>query len=183
MPASAANDEQLIQQAKQGDLEAFAQLYHRYLPLVHRRVRYIIPEQDVDDVTQEVFIAVLHSLPGFRGDARFGTWLRTLTNRKVADFYRHQKRKSVPPTVPLSDGSDGTAREPAVPGTAAASEERLLLRRAMNALSPAHREVLLLRFAEGLQFQEIARLQGLSLEATKSLFRRAVAALRDLLTE
>jgi len=182
MPVPAASDEKLIQQAQRGDLDAFGQLYHRYLPLVHRRVRYIVPEQDVDDVTQEVFIAVLHSLPGFRGEARFSTWLRTLTNRKVADFYRHQGRKSVPPTVPMPEGTSGILREPSV-SYADRNEERLMLRRALQSLSEAYREVLLLRFAEGLQFQEIADLQGLSLEATKSLFRRAVSSLREKMTE
>jgi DNA-directed RNA polymerase specialized sigma24 family protein len=52
-----ASDESLIQQYKDGDQEAFNILYHRHITNVYKRVRYIIPEAEVEDVTQEVFIA------------------------------------------------------------------------------------------------------------------------------
>ena len=71
-------------------MDAFNELYERYLPVVYRRVRYMIPEQDVDDVTQEVFIAVVRSIKSFRGDSLFSTWLRTLVKRQIADFYRRR---------------------------------------------------------------------------------------------
>src|SRR5512133_2871046 len=90
------SDETLIEQIKDGNREAFAVLYHRHLPSVFRRVRYVVPENEVEDVTQEVFIAVSRSLVSFRGDAKFGTWLRTLTNYSVAQFYRKRTRKQDP---------------------------------------------------------------------------------------
>jgi RNA polymerase sigma-70 factor (ECF subfamily) len=56
--------------------------------------------------------------------------------------------------------------------------ERIHLQGALNEVPEHYREVVLLRFAEGLSFKEIAGVQGASLEATKSLFRRAIAALK-----
>ncbi len=174
----AANDEILIQQFKNGKSDAFNALYQRHLTSVYKRVRYVIPDADVEDVTQEVFIAAFKSLPSFRGEAQFGTGLRTLTNHKVAEYYRRRNRKQEAPQVPLFEASghaEGLAGK--------AMEEQIALRKALQQISEGYREIILLRFAEGLQFNEIAAITGQNLEATKSLFRRAMAALRKQLDE
>lgn len=168
-----ASDETLITQFKAGKTEAFDFLYHRHLPNVYKRVRYVVPENDVEDVTQEIFISAIKSLPSFRGDSQFSTWLRTLTNHKVAEFYRKRARKQEPMLAPLSD-----ANAKITGNTSKSMEERIYLQRALQDLPENYREVLLLRFAEDLQFNEIAQVTQQNLEATKSLFRRAVAALR-----
>lgn len=172
-PPQDASDELLIQKYKDGSKEAFDMLYHRHLPRVYKRVRYVVPENDVEDVTQEIFIAALKSLASFRGDAQFGTWLRTLTNHKVAEFYRKRTRKQEPLLAPLSD-----ALAQVTGSTSQSMEERIFLQRALRELPENYREIILLRFAEELQFNEIADLTKQNLESTKSLFRRAIAALR-----
>jgi RNA polymerase sigma-70 factor, ECF subfamily len=168
------SDEALIQQFKHGDKKAFDALYLRHLPSVYKRVRYVVPESDIEDVTQEVFMAALRSLPSFRGDAQFGTWLRTLTNHKVAEFYRKRSRKQEPPLASLSEASGRTDGS-----TSKMLEERVFIKNALMKLPENYREIILLRFAEDLQFNEIAELMDQNLEATKSLFRRAVSALRN----
>jgi RNA polymerase sigma-70 factor, ECF subfamily len=174
----AASDELLIQQFKDGNSNAFNELYQRHLASVYKRVRFVIPEADVEDVTQEVFIAALKSLASFRGEAQFGTWLRTLTNHKVAEYYRKRNRKQEAPQVPLFDALGHTESN-----ATRVMEEQISLRRALHQIPDQYREVILLRFAEGLQFNEIAKLTGQNLEATKSLFRRAISALRNHLDE
>ncbi len=172
----AASDELLIKQFKGGNSSAFDELYQRHLPGVYKRVRYMIPEQDVEDTTQEVFIAALKSLSSFRGEAQFSTWLRTLTNHKIAEYYRKSHRKREAPKVSFDH-----AREHNDGSTAGGLEEQIALRKALQQIPCQYQEVILLRFVEGLQFNEIAELSGQHLEATKSLFRRAVSALRDQL--
>jgi RNA polymerase sigma factor (sigma-70 family) len=176
-------DEELIRMAQQGSLEAFTHLYERYLPMVYNRVRYVVPEQDVEDVTQEIFIAVLKSLKGFKSKAKFSTWLRTLTNRRVADYYR----KRGPVESQLVEGTTGVMPHPQPAAGAriatAHLDERIMLRGALSRLPDQYQDILLLRFAEGLKFHEIAGVYGHSLEATKSLFRRAISALRKEMGE
>ncbi len=171
-------DEVLIRQFKDGQSDAFNVLYARYLPSVYKRVRCVIPAEDVEDVTQEVFIAVLQSLQGFRGDSQFGTWLRTLTNYKVAEYYRKRNRKKEAPQTSLSE-ADAQRRG----GPTRTEEEQFQLQSALYQLPENYREVLLLRFAEGLQFHQIAEVTGQNMEAVKSLFRRAVTKLRLILDE
>jgi RNA polymerase sigma-70 factor (ECF subfamily) len=162
-------DEQLARSAQQGELPAFIKLYERYLPLVYNRVRALIPEQDVEDVTQEIFITVMKALPGFRGQSRFSTWLRTLINRRIVDYYR--RRREPEAMIDLDHGSHHT-------GTRGSMDELVALRSVLRKLPDKYKEIILLRFAEGLSFDEIAHQTGSTLEAAKSLFRRAMAALR-----
>jgi RNA polymerase sigma-70 factor, ECF subfamily len=175
------SDDELIRAAQQGNLDCFNVLYERYWPLVYRRVRFVIPAEDVEDVTQEVFIAVVRSLKNFRYEARFSTWLRTLVNRQVADFYRSRRTKEAPlgleddPELERFRGAELVLSHEGL-------DDSIVLNQALQKLPDHYREIILLRFTEGLPFEEIARLQSQSLEATKSLFRRAIAALQNLMS-
>ncbi len=162
----------LVLSAKQGSLEAFNLLFERYYPQVVKRVRYLVPTEDVEDVTQEVFISVMRSLKNFRGAAKFSTWLRVLTSRQIADFYRRRKQKSVPLHEGMRDQSPVHL-----------DDDVMELRQAFQQLPRKYQEILLLRFADDMPFCEIAELQNRNLEATKSFFRRAVAALSQLVPD
>jgi RNA polymerase sigma-70 factor (ECF subfamily) len=168
----------LVKQAQKGDQDAFARLYAHFLPIVHRRVWHLVPTQDVDDVTQEVFIAVVKSLKSFRGEAKFSTWLRTLTNRQIANYYRNRDRKG----HDIVDGVDPTDEQHAFMDTdmnMRRFEDFIALRNALLRLPEHYREILLLRFVERLRFKEISDEIDKSLDATKSLFRRALSALQE----
>lgn len=173
---STVSDEHLIQRFKQGDLDSFGSLYERHMPTVHNRVRYVIPEADVEDVTQEVFIAAMKSLNAFRGESLFSTWLRALTNFKVAEYYRKKNRKQTPPESPIAEAETLPDE-----GANLHLEDRIVLRKTLASLPDKYRDVILLRFSDGMQFDEIAKTMNSNLETTKSLFRRAVAALRKKL--
>ena len=103
---SSTTDSALVRLAQQGNRDAFSGLYERYLPMVYKRVRYAVPERDVEDVTQDIFMAVLRSLKGFKGDALFSTWLRTLTKRRIADYYRRKNPAEHELDVDLGEADD-----------------------------------------------------------------------------
>ena len=175
-------DEDLVRRAQQGSIEAFSLLYERYLPVVYRRVRYTIPETDVEDITQEVFVDVVRCLKGFRGDSQFRTWLRTLVNRKVADYYRHRNPADFQRVC--GDNDEMEDELPMINSFHESTvEDGIIVNQALKRLPDRYQEVILLRFADDLPFLEIARQLGLTLEATKSLFRRAIAMLQRILEE
>lgn len=173
---STPDDADLVRAAQRGKLEAFTALYERYLPRVHNRVRCTIPVEDVEDVTQEVFIAVMRSLGSFRHEAQFSTWLRTLVSRQIADYYRRRKPQEA--SLDLSNPAHDRFALLGVQDDARNLDNLIILRQGLAELPDHYREVILLRFADGLKFDEIAQVQGQSLEATKSLYRRAIAALQ-----
>lgn len=174
--ASNGSDEVLARQAQQGDRDAFLALYNRYVDRVFNRVRSRIPPQYAEDVTQEVFIAVVRSLPHFELRSRFSTWLYTIVNRQIADFYRQRSRYTDKQSVSLDDVENVTS------GSFYSSEygdEGALVQKALHDLPEHYQEIILMRFADGLSFATIADQRGQSLEAVKSLYRRAIQALRD----
>ncbi len=176
---SDVTDLQLVTRAQQGDREAFLTLYNRYLNKVYNRVRSRVPTTDVEDVTQEIFIAVVRSIGSFRQEAKFNTWLYTIVNRQIADYYRRSRRGGQ--DEPVMSLDEMNFNEPSYEHTGI--DDEAALKRALNSVPEHYREVVMLRFADGLSFAEIALQLDKSLEAVKSLYRRAVQAIRDEIGE
>src|SRR5512133_1755058 len=87
------SDEELARRAQAGAQDAFVLLYESFFSVVYAWARFKVPEADVEDVTQEIFIAVMKSLRSFKSQSKVSTWLRTITNHKIADYYRARKIK------------------------------------------------------------------------------------------
>jgi RNA polymerase sigma-70 factor (ECF subfamily) len=165
------SDEALTERARGGDREAFEVLCERYLPVVYNRLRAKLPPEAVEDVTQGAFVAATRGIRHFRGNASFRTWILAIARHKVADYYRRRERR--PETVqfnPLIDHGDSEGH---------GWEERAMVRMALERQPAHYQEILLLRFAEGLPFKEVAAELGISLEAAKSRYRRAVASVAE----
>ncbi|PKN91568.1 MAG: hypothetical protein CVU44_18470 [Chloroflexi bacterium HGW-Chloroflexi-6] len=177
---SILSDEELAHLAKMGNQDAFTLLYERFLPTVYARVRFKIPEIDVEDITQEIFIAMLRSLHSFRSESKFGTWIRAIANRKIADYYRAKSVTQVdePDYENTASNSQHDQAE-----QFKQQDDLASIQHALTQLRQNHQDILLMRFVDNMSFSEIARQNGQSLEATKSLFRRSVAALAEKMQE
>ncbi len=173
---SGDHDTVLARQAQQGDQDAFLALYERYFQRVYNRVRCKVPAAHAEDVTQEIFIAVMRSLAGFEERARFSTWLYTIVNRQIADFYRNRSRRDDSQAVSLEQVEYVVAAQVAGGDY---GDESALVQKALAALPEHYQDVIFARFVDGLTFAEIATERDQSLEAVKSLYRRAIQALRD----
>jgi RNA polymerase sigma-70 factor (ECF subfamily) len=175
LKAITPTDEELASLAKMGKQDAFDLLYERYFPTVYARVRFRVPEDEVEDVTQEVFIAVLKSLNSFRGLSKFSTWVWTVTNRKIADYYRSRSTN----LIEQDNYQEQTDHDlPNHNRVAERHQDDLeTIQQALCELPKNYQDILLMRLVDEMPFNEIARQNGQSLAATKSLFRRSVAAL------
>jgi RNA polymerase sigma-70 factor (ECF subfamily) len=152
-------DEILVERARAGDRHAFRTLFLTYRAQVLRVVQRLVPENEVEDVSQEVFLHVHRSLGSFRGESRFSTWLYRLTLNIARMHLRRQKSR---PKLSLS-GDDEAGRlervEPTTPLVHAERNERLAaLARLLDTLSEKKREALVLHDFEGLSAEEIARI-------------------------
>ena len=154
--------------AQAGNRAAFEQLCDRNLPLVYNRLRAQLPPDDVEDVVQEVFLAAMKGIRRYRRRSSFRTWIAGIARHKVVDFYRNRGRR--PQTVALDPAHDP-------PDEGDSWQEQALLRVVLAELPVHYQEVLLLRFAEGLPFAQVAAALDISLEAAKSRYRRAIATL------
>jgi len=165
-------DEELVERIKSGDAEALDILIRAYLPKVHNRVRSLVPESDADDVTQDIFMSLVDSIGSFQGKSAFATWFHRISMNKVADYHRRTSRRK---EQSIEDAA------PRIVDPWVATEDEMMVKETLVKLPDKHREILLLRFAEGLSFTEVGERLDLTYEATRSRFRRAIEAARDIM--
>jgi RNA polymerase sigma-70 factor (ECF subfamily) len=172
----------LIREAKIGKERAFEKLFRLHKDRVFSIcMRMTGNFYEAEDLLQESFAQAFKHITGFRGDASFGTWLYRVTVNVVIEALRktnpHLERSFVECGVPESSG---------VPQHAAGGDltiERLRLERAIAALAPGYRIVLVLHDVEGYNHEEIARHLGSSIGTCKSQLHKARKKLRELLLE
>src|SRR5262245_37768275 len=82
------DDAQLVEDARQGDRDAFGRLYDRYARMVHGILLARVPLRDVDDLVHDVFLLALPRLHSLRDVARFGGWLAAITRNRANDYHR-----------------------------------------------------------------------------------------------
>ena len=172
-------EEQCVAQARGGDASAFEELVRMYEAPVYRLALRMCGESAADDVTQEAFLAAWRALPDFRGDCRFSTWLYRLTTNAGIDWLRREKRyRSTDDVTELELPDDA----PSPQEQAEQSETQSAVRRALSRLSEEHRQVLLLRYMQELDYSEIAAALAVSEGTVKSRISRAKTRLKEILS-
>jgi RNA polymerase sigma factor (sigma-70 family) len=142
---------------------------------------------DAEDVTQEVFIQVFHSVKEFKGDCKLSTWLYRITVTKSLDYLRAKKRKKRFGFMQSLFGEENN--EPLVeqatfahPGVQLENKERAaVLFKAINELPENQKIAFTLNKVEGLSYQEIAEAMQMSVSSIESLLFRAKGNLQKYL--
>jgi len=183
-PAGSPSDEELLTAARQGDAAALEALLVRYQPHLYRfGLRMCGNEEDAGDVAQESLISMARSLRDFRGDSSVSSWLYTIARRFC--IKKRRRSKFAPAREDSLDAPDTHAATqltdpaPNPEQTAANRELATALARAIDALDPPQREVLVLRDVEELSNEETAEILGESVAAVKSCLHGARMALRE----
>lgn len=169
-------EQDLVARFRQGDDCAFDGIVERHSAQVAALANRLLGwPGDVDDVVQEVFLSAFLGLRRFRGDCRLRTWLFTITVNKCRSW-RLRRR------YPRSPAS-GDALQAAAGGEQAAMDEETFakVRREVQALPQKYREVIALRYLQGLETQEICELLGITVNAMQVRLNRAKAKLREQL--
>jgi len=180
-------DEEAVARTLGGDPEAFGVLVRRYQSMVYRfLVRLTGSAQDAEDLSQEVFLVAYRRLPRLRAPGAFRTWLlRAARNRAVDHARARRSPRRAPPggMVSLSAGVEGAGVGGDPAEEAIRAEEVAMVGKAVARLPLAEREVIHLRYVEGLGVPEIARALGLGPRTVETRLYRARRRLGDLLEE
>jgi RNA polymerase sigma-70 factor, ECF subfamily len=182
------DDFTLIRSIQAGDHQAFDTLVRRYQRQVANLIYLTMGNRDdVDDIAQEVFIRVYRSLPKFKFDASFFSWLYRITMNLCIDEIRKRKIRRVLSLEYLTEDKLEKNRKdkdyPMASDSIFMEERQRVIQSALQRLSPEHREVLVLREYQDLSYDEIADTLGLRLEAVKSRIFRARKEMKNLLDD
>lgn len=160
----------------QADPAAFDVLYRRYLDRVYAHAFYALGDHhDAEDATERTFLAALAALPGFRDEgASFRAWLFRIAHNTVSNARRTRRRRR---TEPMPEGFDRPAPDADPAALVTRADELRRVMAALAELPDERRQVVLLRFVDGLSAREIGQVLDRSPGAARVLLHRA---LRDL---
>ena len=174
-----SNDEaKLIQRAKQGDPAAFAEIYEQCQPPIYRYIFYQLGDAaTAEDLTSEVFIRLVEKIDRFTYRGRpLLAWLYTIARNLVTDHHRRTKQ-----VQPLESDMQLAADTIDVEGSVLGKLTQRRLTIAITHLTEDQRQVILLRFIEGLDNATVATMLGKSVNSIKALQHRALDSLRRIL--
>jgi RNA polymerase sigma-70 factor (ECF subfamily) len=176
-------DEELVARATAGDMEAFNQLVSRWeRPIFALAFRTLGREEDARDVVQDAFLRAYRGLRGFKGEAKFSSWLYRITLNLCRDWIRRERRApvvQVPEGVAAEDLADThAAPTESVEELVARREMSRAVARAMAELPEEQRTAILLKEYHGLTFQEIADQLNCPLSTVKTRLYQGLSVLR-----
>ena len=168
------DDVSWLQAAAAGEPAAVRRLLDEAGPIVYGYVYARVggDEQVAADIVQDTFVEAMRGAEGFRGDAAVSTWLCAIASRRLARHYEAERRQT--------EARRGLQAVPPLDDTTAMDDiaDRDMVVRALGRLSTEHRQVLVLKYLDGLAVADIAAETGRSRVQVQSLLQRARNALR-----
>ena len=175
-------DEELVAKSIRGDADSFNELIMRWeRPIYALAYRTIGREEDARDVCQETFLRAFRALPGFRGQAKFSSWLYRIALNLCRDWIRRERRTPVvqpPEDVDLLELAAAAEPSESIEDLVARKDLSRLVERAMALLPEEQRTAIVLKEFHGLTFQEIADLVGCPLSTVKTRLYQGLTVLR-----
>ncbi len=179
-------DEELILDYMKGNSPAFVELVNRYLkPVYNFSYRLCGNKNDAEEISQESFVKLWKNMKNFKQGQKFKTWLYTIVRNTTIDWMR--KKKNISFSQFENEEGDNFFEDNLVGIEKTAheifeiGEQKAIIERLLNELTVQYREVLLLRYREGLDFEEIGKILKKSVNTVKSQHRRALLILRKKL--
>jgi RNA polymerase sigma-70 factor, ECF subfamily len=172
------SERELVEACQHGEREAFRELFEMHRDRVYSiALRFSGDESAAMDIAQDTFVKLFDSIADFRGSAAFQTWIYRLVVNSCFDYRRRTKK-----LVPLAEGFLSTLRASAdALGDLLRREVHTSLRSAVERLSPPLRMAIVLRYTEGLSYEEIAEALNCSQGTVASRLNRAHKALERTL--
>jgi RNA polymerase sigma-70 factor (ECF subfamily) len=177
------SDAESVDRFLQGDPHAFEELVRRHQRRVYNlALRFLRSPDEAQEMTQEIFVKLYRSLKGFRGEAKFSTWLYLVAVNHCKNRLKFLNRRHYFTSDPLDPPDDPDERGPRQQFAAAdpdpeqqmmSADTQRAVRRAIDELSDDHRLAIVLRDLQGLSYEEVAEATGETVGTVKSRIHRA----------
>ena len=175
-----------VDKSAQGDKDAFGKLYDMYMERIYKYVYYHTGDTMVsEDLTQDIFIKAWGAINRFEWKGQpFSSWLFRIAHNCTVDYYRSAQRDSTLKEQ-LSTSSMESEPSSTIANPVQEVEQKITHQELLGAiadLSIAQREVIILKFLEGMENNEIAQITGKKEGAIRITQMRALAALREIMS-
>lgn len=172
------SDDLTLQLAAQGDQEAFATLYEKYVTRIYSYVFYRTgSELEAEDLTARVFHRAYNHIGRYKNmGLPFSAWLYRIAHNLVANWHRDNSRKK---EVPLEDHADLLHHGKLPEAEVIQGQQVDHLLKILQKLSPDRQQLLILKFVDQLSNTEVGVIMGKSEGAIKSLYHRTLYSLKD----
>ncbi len=172
-----AEDDDLVQKCRRGDLSAFESIYRRHsTPMYNLAYRMVGNPSDAEDLLQEIFLLAFNKLSSYQGQSSLGTWLYRVATNRCLDHLRSRAKRYQNVTDSLDE------KESLTPSAAKDTPaERVDLERSIAQLPDSYRAAFLLYDVEGFDHKEVAHILGVAEGTSKSLVHKARLKIRDTL--
>lgn len=182
MTYNGLTDEQLVGLALNGDRHAFSEIVERYRRMVARTVKGMLGDNVyAEDIGQDVFVRLFHSLSEFRGEAKLSTYINRIAVNLTLNEIKRRKRSSG------VFANDEQGRETLYDMTDENDHDRRdtkeIIGRALAMLEPGFRAVVVMRMLEGYSTRETAEVLGIPVGTVLSRLSRAQEQLRTIIKE
>jgi len=181
-------DNELVEDFLAGDEQALEFLFERYFKVIYNFVYRLAREPDVaSDITQETFVKTWRNLKKFDQNLNFKTWLFTIAKNTAYDWLK-KKKPIVFSALTAGDEDDyrlenlAIDQEPWPDEIFAQKEIKAKLEKHLSKIPPLDQTIILLHLQEGQTFEMVAEILDQPMNTVKSRYRRALAKLRDLLS-
>lgn len=177
------SDAELVRNAREGNSEAFASLFHTHKARIYSVcLRMTNNAAEAEDLTQDAFLQVFRKLATFRGDSALSTWLYRIAVNTVLMHFRKKVLRQISLDEPYNQDAKVVRREyGSRDDRLTGSVDRIALARAIKELPDGYRTIFLLHEVEGYEHQEIAELLDCSVGNSKSQLHKAKLRIRELL--
>jgi RNA polymerase sigma-70 factor, ECF subfamily len=178
---SQQSDGELIERVRKGETRCFADLVSRYQdPVFGMAQRFVRGERDAEDIAQEAFLRAYRGLEGFKGDAKFSTWLYRITWNLCADWLR-RNRTTGRRTLAIDDAADLADGRVDLEQGVLVEEEKRKVREALDGLDDKYRGVLILLYYQKLSYDQIAAVLDVPMKTVETRLYRARKLLKEKL--
>lgn len=166
----------LVKKAKDGDREAFGELYRVYLDRIYRFVYFLVLDEPLaEDITQNTFLKAWNYLPKYVPEkGTFQSFVYKVARNLVIDHQRKKKEVAITQETELFLPADTDIEE-----EYEASERSVTVKRALSSLPDFDKEIVIMRYFEELSYSEISKVVGKKESAIRVRVHRALKMIKD----
>lgn len=185
-------DEELMELYRKGSRDAFEELFARYhRKIMHFSYRMTGDQAKAEEAAQETFLRIARAAATWQPTARFSTWLYTIARRTTLNYIRDEKDEGDKIPIETGEERDGDFPSLQIAGPSALNPEEMAWSEevrerfgaALQRLPETHRSAFVLNRGEGLSYEEVASVLGITVQAVKSRIFRAREMLLESLSE